>query len=378
MVVVLLSLKRVVLGGPRVRWFRASIADPTSATEVHMFKDSSMVPLLALSVGLMLFMPFCLVLVGRVVLSLGAWSFILNGSVFFVMHGPSGPLTWDDFDAGFDAGVHLGIDAFAQRTAGSLDKLARFIRGVVVHRRDTAIRGWRTWVLEDPYKWLRPDLVPPSPFLSYDPCLTTGGMFFECVQKKKPTAASLDRWGWREFKSLPLPWFDKLAKIPSLFESCGVWPDGILDAYIAMTPKVDGDAAHLGQRPLCVLPIAYRIWASARLQHFHGWFQSWVPSSVFSAGGARSSVEAWYSTTLDLEESLSGALDSDVHIFVADVVKSFDTVDRGILDYVLSRLGLPGCLGMSTLSTMLFFGLGLSCLVVMAGLGMEGSHKDAP
>ena len=62
----------------------------------------------------------------------------------------------------------------------------------------------------------------------------------------------------------------------------------------------------------------------------------------FSAGGGRSSVEAWYSTSLDLEESLSGALDSDVHIFVADAVKSFDTVDRGILDYVLSRLGLPG------------------------------------
>ena len=27
--------------------------------------------------------------------------------------------------------------------------------------------------------------------------------------------------------------------------------------------------------------------------------------------------------------------------FVADVVKSFDTVDREVLDYVLSRLGLP-------------------------------------
>ena len=53
-------------------------------------------------------------------------------------------------------------------------------------------------------------------------------------------------------------------------------------------------------------------------------------------------MEAWYSTALDMEESLSGALDSEVHIFVADVVKSFDTVDRGILDYILSRLGLPG------------------------------------
>ena len=76
-----------------------------------------------------------------------------------------------------------------------------------------------------------------------------------CVQKKKPTAAGLDGWGWRELKSLRLAWFDKLAKIRTLVEVSGVWPDGILDAYIAMIPEVDGDATLFGQRPLCVLPI---------------------------------------------------------------------------------------------------------------------------
>ena len=45
---------------------------------------------------------------------------------------------------------------------------------------------------------------------------------------------------------------------------------------------------------------------------------------------------------LDIEEVLSGVVDSDVHLFVADVVKSFGTVDRGVLDLVLSSLGLPG------------------------------------
>ena len=37
----------------------------------------------------------------------------------------------------------------------------------------------------------------------------------------------------------------------------------------------------------------------------------------------------------------SGAVDSDIHLFVADVIKSFVTVDRSILDRVLSSLGLP-------------------------------------
>ena len=41
---------------------------------------------------------------------------------------------------------------------------------------------------------------------------------------------------------------------------------------------------------------------------------------------------------------MSGLCESHVHVFVADVVKSFDTVDRGVLDLVLGRLGLPVCL----------------------------------
>ena len=109
-----------------------------------------------------------------------------------------------------------------------------------------------------------------------------------------------------------------------------------------MIPKVDGDATPLDHRSLSVLPVVYRIWASARMGQPEDWFRSWVLDSVFSAGGGRSSVEAWYTTALDIEDVLSGVVDSDVHLFVADVVKSFDTVDRGVLDLVLSRLGLPG------------------------------------
>ena len=116
----------------------------------------------------------------------------------------------------------------------------------------------------------------------------------------------------------------------------------LLDAYTAMIPKTDGNATPLGQRPLSVLPIVYRVWASARMSQLEGWFWFWVPDSVFSAGGGRGSVEAWFSSALDIEEVLAGATDSHLHLFVADVVKSFDTVDGEILDRVLSGLGLPG------------------------------------
>ena len=82
--------------------------------------------------------------------------------------------------------------------------------------------------------------------------------------------------------------------------------------------------------------------AFARMGQLDGWFRSWVPDSVFSAGGGRGSVEAWYTSALDIEEVLTGATDTGIHLFVADVIRSFDTNDRRILDRVLSSLGLPG------------------------------------
>ena len=172
---------------------------------------------------------------------------------------------------------------------------------------------------------------------------------------------------------MPVSWYDVLARILTKVENTGVWPDGLLDAYITMFPKNDGDATSLGQRPLSVLPVVYRIWASARMVQLEGWFKSWVPDSVFSAGGGRGSVEAWYTSSLDIEEVLAGATDSHVHLFVADVIKSFDTVDRAVRDRVLVVLVCLVGFVMLTSSTMLMFGCGLSLhlALVSPGLGME-------
>ena len=53
----------------------------------------------------------------------------------------------------------------------------------------------------------------------------TGEMLAEVVHRKGATAGSLDGWGWREFKVLPVSWFDGLARIFSRVEETGVWPE---------------------------------------------------------------------------------------------------------------------------------------------------------
>ena len=74
---------------------------------------------------------------------------------------------------------------------------------------------------------------------------------------------------------------------------------------------------------------------------------------------------------------MSGLSESHVHVFVADVVLSFDTADRGVLDLVLGRLGLPVCFVWVILVITLMFGLGLSLLVVLVrlGQGMGAFHR---
>ena len=84
-----------------------------------------------------------------------------------------------------------------------------------------------------------------------------------------------------------------------------------------------------------------RLWASLGLSHLKDCVKGWVPQSVFSLGNGLSSVEAWFSTALDTEEVLSVAGSDQLHVMVAEVIKSFDTVDRSILDCSFGRLGLP-------------------------------------
>ena len=64
-----------------------------------------------------------------------------------------------------------------------------------------------------------------------------------------------------------MPWFSGLALLLELVETTGVWPHGLFDAYFGMIPKAGGDSTPLGQRPLGVLPVVYRLWASLRLGH---------------------------------------------------------------------------------------------------------------
>ena len=46
-------------------------------------------------------------------------------------------------------------------------------------------------------------------------------MLADVVLRKSATAGSLDGWGWRELKVLPVAWYDELARILTMVEDLG-------------------------------------------------------------------------------------------------------------------------------------------------------------
>ena len=69
----------------------------------------------------------------------------------------------------WDSGIPPDLHGFFWWVFDSLELLNGFLKQVVVSRRDVRVRKWARWLREDlsskPYVWLRPDFVPPSPFL---------------------------------------------------------------------------------------------------------------------------------------------------------------------------------------------------------------------
>ena len=350
-----------------------------------------------------------------------------------VRMGPTGPVTslepWTHW-------ISPDLHGFYKWT---MDTFSEIVLKVVHHRQTGRLKAWSNWIRRDltshPYQWLRPEFVPAAPYLVCKPKTLPMGLgywsnqlflmptfgrhgcliFVEMGTLLSPLRPFLILLGiifhrrpfWifpfllvRSFLKLPWPrnpllgvliaglgmrlklfslsWFFGLASVLRQIEAAGRWPQGLLDAYIAMIPKAEGDSTPLGQRPLCVFLVVYRLWASVRLAHLQEWFYSWVPDSVFSAGKGVSSVDAWYTTSIDMKRFLA-TLARMISIFLllmlsnllTRLIGTFLTVPWGDLAF------LPVFVRFTSLFTGNGYGLSLLLGWKRLGHGIGASPKVA-
>ena len=94
------------------------------------------------------------------------WDALLGYWEAVCCHGPCGLISslgpWDRW-------IFFDLHGFYRWVFDSLESLDGVIDQVVVNRGEEGVRKWTNWLREDlssrPYVWLRPDFVPPSPFL---------------------------------------------------------------------------------------------------------------------------------------------------------------------------------------------------------------------
>ena len=216
----MVRMRTVRLGGPVVRSVRRNAADVGEVDDVSLYRDSSAAPVLDLRRKL----KAVLNLLDAIVRS-GA---SLTGAVELshlwdcvVRCGPLGSVCVEEYFAARTCGVGES----RRLVAGLHDRVSTFIRGIVARRRNVGINAWRSWLREDPlvhpYRWLRADRLPPSPFLQCDRALTPGG------SGVLADPAGIDG----EFRKAWLPYFVALGKgrpalmnsILSVMGGCRVW-----------------------------------------------------------------------------------------------------------------------------------------------------------
>ena len=266
-----LSIFSMRLGGPcHDRIYHVDRADEFDVTHSGFFLNSSLAPVLRFRRS---FVSVCNVLKGIKLHGFSEARIAALGHRWraVVRLGPTGPVT------SFDPWTHWippDLHGFYKWAMDTLALLNEFVLKVVRHRQTSRFQAWSNWIREDlasrPCRWLRPEFVPPAPYLVCKPQdspngsgilvqpalidahfrkawmpyfrreghpvvtvqafldfvgdhlpqepflelpILIGKELCEAAMAKKPTAAGLDGWAWNEINALSLSWFVGLALV---------------------------------------------------------------------------------------------------------------------------------------------------------------------
>ena len=153
-------------------------------------------------------------------------------------------------------------------------------------------------------------------------------------KKLKPsTATGLDGWRPSEIKQLPDCLLQALLDVFHLCEAQGQFPSSFYYySYTTLIPK-GVSRTPLSLRPITVLPVPYRIYASLRCQTLLKWQNSWIHPSQFAFCKGRSTTSLNSSLSFDLlqryqySQSFAG--------IQFDFAKCFDSIPYSVIWDVL-------------------------------------------
>ena len=218
--------------------------------------------------------------------------------------------------------------------SADIDHLVRSVWEPIMNRAPTETTpSWQVFVSE----FAR--FIPDVPAFELAP-LTTGRLRTVLNKMSKYSAAGLDNWSVAAVQSLPDLMLGKLCDVFHVIEQSQRWPFSFTSGYFCLIPKPESDNSPSSLRPLSILSVLYRAWASMRLSELMVWQETWCHPSQSGFRSLHDCLDSWYPLALQVEQALLNG--TPLNGCFLDYEKAFDLLPlHEIILPLAKHLGLP-------------------------------------
>ena len=180
--------------------------------------------------------------------------------------------------------------------------------------------------------------LPQQPEVSF-PALAVDEWRAAVARKKPRTAGGFDGLMRQDFLDMPSDLLQHLLSICEEAEATGRWPSQALQAVVTALEKRPDSSRVQHYRPITVLSLFYRTWASIQSRHCLGHLAHFAGDGLRGCLPGRSAAGLWYELQTLLEEA--GLSATPKMGIIADLSKAFNNIPRIPTFALARRLGLP-------------------------------------
>ena len=156
---------------------------------------------------------------------------------------------------------------------------------------------------------------------------------------KSRSATGPDGWSINDLRHLPDTVHHDILALFAKVEQDGLWPVQLTTGFVCAIAKVVGASTASQFRPIVVVSVIYRVWASIRGRQLLGWLADHAPEGLHGYMQGKQCSDIWYALQGDIEATV--ALASTMSGYVADIVKCFNCLGHEPIFRLATHLGIP-------------------------------------
>eukprot|EP00435_Cladocopium_sp_Y103_P050318 s564_g15.t1 len=169
----------------------------------------------------------------------------------------------------------------------------------------------------------------------------TSGRLSQAIRTYKPHATrGPDAWDPSDLAALSEVRLGDLASLFGLVESGMAWPQQLVTGFACPIAKCDQAELPTQFRPIVLLSLLYRVWASVSAKAFLPLLLSSVPEHVFGFIPGKRATDLC--SLMQMAIDVAGACHETLVGYNADLIKCFNRLPRHPLLSLLEHLGLSG------------------------------------